>query len=60
MDLPDAFEAVIYSRWSCPTPSGFALGGVYVEIEGLSTRAGFYQRIGNLQRDKQIASPAAV
>ena len=36
MDPPDIFEAVTYTRWPCPTPSGLAVGRVYVEIEGLS------------------------
>ena len=26
MDPPDIFEAVIYSRWPCPTQSGLAVG----------------------------------
>ena len=37
MDPPDIFEAVIYTRGPCPTPSGLAVGSVYVEIEGLSS-----------------------
>ena len=31
------FEAVIYARWLCPTPTGMAVGSVYVEIKGLSS-----------------------
>ena len=34
---PDIFEVVMYIRWPCPTPSGLAVGGVYVPIKGLSS-----------------------
>ena len=37
MAPPDIFEAVICARWPRSTPSGLAVGWVYVEIEGLSS-----------------------
>ena len=42
MDPPDIFEAVIYIRWSCRTPSGLAVGSVSVEIERRSSHELIY------------------
>ena len=61
MDSPDIFEAVIYIRWPYRTPSGFAVGWVYVEIERRSS----YELVSIIvlticNQKKLIAPPAAV
>ena len=53
MDPPDISEAVICTRWPCPTPTGLAVGGVYVEIERLSShKLNFFSVFDNLQREE--------
>ena len=37
MDPSDLFETAICTNWPFLTPSGLVTGGVYVEIEGLSS-----------------------
>ena len=49
MEPPDIFEAVIYMRWPCRTPSSLAVGYVFVEIKRRSSRAGYYHRVDNLR-----------
>ena len=55
MDPPDIFEAVTYTLWPCPTPSGLAVGQVYIEIARPSSHElFFYQRVDFLLRENPI------
>ena len=61
MDPPDIFEAVIYTRWPCRTPSGLTVGCVYVEIERRSSHELVsISALTICTQKKQIAPPAAV
>ena len=61
MDPHDIFEAVIYIRWPCRTPSELAVACVYVEIERRSTHELVYISVLTVcKQKKQIAPPAAV
>ena len=61
MDPPDIFEAVIYIRWPCQRPSGFAVGWFYVENERRTLYELVYIAVLTISNQRrQIAPPAAV
>ena len=60
MGPSDIFEAVIYTRWPCPTPSGFRGPSVCRDRAPIVARADFYERVDKLQREKQFSPPATV